>query len=155
LRHHARCGGSNRPTKGRRDHSDQSKEHHLRGRCRARGERHRQPWCISQRCRGATGAVPGLAIRSPMTSRERYSSPLAERYASRAMLELWSPQTRHTTWRELWLALAESEHELGVPIPDEAIAQMRAHLTDIDFDAVADYEKRFRHDVMAHIHAFG
>jgi adenylosuccinate lyase len=90
-----------------------------------------------------------------MTPRDRYSSPLAERYASRAMLELWSPQTRHTTWRELWLALAESERELGVPIPDEAIAQMRAHLTDIDFDAVAGYEKRFRHDVMAHIHAFG
>jgi len=90
-----------------------------------------------------------------MTPRDRYSSPLAERYASRAMLELWSPQTRHATWRELWLALAESERELGVPIPDEAIEQMRAHLTDIDFDAVADYEKRFRHDVMAHIHAFG
>jgi len=90
-----------------------------------------------------------------MTARERYSSPLAERYASRAMLELWSPQRRHSTWRELWLALAESEHELGVPIPEDAIAQMRAHLTDIDFDAVADYEKRFRHDVMAHVHAFG
>jgi adenylosuccinate lyase len=90
-----------------------------------------------------------------MRARDRYSSPLAERYASRAMLELWSPQRRHETWRELWLALAESEHELGVPIPEEAIGQMRAHLTDIDFDAVADYEKRFRHDVMAHIHAFG
>jgi adenylosuccinate lyase len=85
----------------------------------------------------------------------RYSSPLAERYASRAMLELWSASTRHGLWRRLWLALAESEKELGVDIPDEAIRQMRAHLDDIDFDAVATYEKRFRHDVMAHVHAFG
>ncbi|HET7612356.1 MAG TPA: adenylosuccinate lyase [Gemmatimonadaceae bacterium] len=86
---------------------------------------------------------------------DRYSSPLAERYASKAMLELWSPATRHGLWRRLWLALAESERELGVPIPDEAIAQMRAHLDKIDFGAVAAYEKRFRHDVMAHVHAFG
>jgi adenylosuccinate lyase len=90
-----------------------------------------------------------------MTTHDRYSSPLAERYASKAMLELWSPQTRHGLWRRLWLALAESERQLGVPIPDEALAQMRAHLDDIDFDAVAVYEKRFRHDVMAHVHAFG
>jgi adenylosuccinate lyase len=80
---------------------------------------------------------------------------LAERYASKAMLELWSPATRHGLWRRLWLALAESERELGVPIPDDAIAQMRAHLDKIDFGAVAAYEKRFRHDVMAHVHAFG
>ncbi len=90
-----------------------------------------------------------------MTAHDRYSSPLAERYASKAMLELWSPQTRHGYWRRLWLALAEAEKELGVPIPDEAIAQMRANLNNIDFDAVAAYEKRFRHDVMAHVHAFG
>jgi adenylosuccinate lyase len=83
-----------------------------------------------------------------------YSSPLAERYASRAMLELWSPATRHGLWRRLWLALAEGERELGVAIPDEAIQQMRANLDKIDFDAVAAYEKRFRHDVMAHVHAF-
>ncbi|HEX2602444.1 MAG TPA: adenylosuccinate lyase [Gemmatimonadaceae bacterium] len=86
---------------------------------------------------------------------DRYTSPLAERYASKAMLELWSPATRHGLWRRLWLALAESERELGVPIPDDAIAQMRAHLDKIDFGAVAAYEKRFRHDVMAHVHAFG
>ena len=71
------------------------------------------------------------------------------------MLELWSPAMRHGLWRELWLALAEAEQELGVPIPDEAIVQMRAHLSDIDFDVVAAYERRFRHDVMAHVHAFG
>src|SRR3954466_3325439 len=71
------------------------------------------------------------------------------------MLELWSPATRHGLWRRLWLALAEAEKELGVPIPDEAIGQMRANLDKIDFGAVAAYEKRFRHDVMAHVHAFG
>ncbi len=71
------------------------------------------------------------------------------------MLELWSPATRHGLWRRLWLALAEGERELGVAIPDEAVRQMRANLDKIDFDAVAAYEKRFRHDVMAHVHAFG
>src|SRR4051812_9704712 len=90
-----------------------------------------------------------------MTVHDRYSSPLAERYASKAMLELWSPQMRHGLWRRLWLALAEAEQRLGYPIPPEAIAQMRAHLDDIDFTAVAAYERRFRHDVMAHVHAFG
>ena len=90
-----------------------------------------------------------------MTAHDRYSSPLAERYASRAMLELWSPQMRHGLWRRLWLALAESEQQLGVPIPDDALSQMRAHLDDIDFEKVAVYERRFRHDVMAHVHAFG
>ncbi len=71
------------------------------------------------------------------------------------MLELWSPAVRHGLWRRLWLALAEAEKELGFQIPDEAIAQMRGNLDNIDFDAVASYEKRFRHDVMAHVHAFG
>jgi len=70
------------------------------------------------------------------------------------MLEMWSPDTRHGLWRRLWLALAEAERELGIPIPDEAIRQMRANLDKIDFKAVAAYEKRFRHDVMAHVHAF-
>ena len=71
------------------------------------------------------------------------------------MLELWSPSRRYGLWRRLWLALAEGERSLGVVIPDEALAQMRAHLDDIDFDAVAKYEKEFRHDVMAHVYAFG
>ncbi|MEO8910866.1 MAG: adenylosuccinate lyase [Gemmatimonadaceae bacterium] len=90
-----------------------------------------------------------------MTDSSRYSSPLAERYASTAMLELWSPATRYGLWRRLWLALAESEQELGVAIPETALRQMRANLDNIDFDAIAGYEKRFRHDVMAHVHAFG
>ena len=71
------------------------------------------------------------------------------------MLELWSPAKRYGLWRRLWLALAEAQRELGVDIPDDAIRQMRANLDHIDFAAVAAYEKRFRHDVMAHVHAFG
>ena len=90
-----------------------------------------------------------------MSSHQTYSSPLSERYASKAMLQLWSPQTRHGLWRRLWLALAEAERDLGVDVPAAAIDDMRAHLDDIDFGAVASYEKRFRHDVMAHVHAFG
>ena len=89
-----------------------------------------------------------------MSTTDRYSSPLAERFASKAMLELWSPRTRHGLWRRLWLALAEAQRELGVDVPAEAIEQMQAHLDDIDFTAVAAYERRFRHDVMAHVHAF-
>jgi adenylosuccinate lyase len=85
----------------------------------------------------------------------QYSSPLAERYASSEMLRLWSPATRYGLWRQLWLALAEAEQALGYPIPNEAIEQMRRHLGDVDFTAVAAYERRFRHDVMAHVHAFG
>ena len=90
-----------------------------------------------------------------MTDHQRYSSPLSDRYASREMLELWSPQTRYGLWRQLWLALAEAERELGADIPAEAIAEMKAHLADIDFGVVASYEKKHRHDVMAHVHAFG
>lgn len=86
---------------------------------------------------------------------DRYRSPLAERYASAAMLSLFSPQTRHGLWRRLWVALAEGERDLGVAIPEAAITQMREHLDDIDFAKVAEYEARFRHDVMAHVHAFG
>ena len=84
-----------------------------------------------------------------------YTSPLGARYASSTMLELWSAQARHQLWRELWVALAEGERELGVDIPEEAIRQMRENVAKIDFAAVAEYERRFRHDVMAHVHAFG
>jgi adenylosuccinate lyase len=86
---------------------------------------------------------------------DSYSSPLAERYASEAMLALWSAQARYGLWRRLWVALAESERELGVAIPESAIAQMRAAVDNINFGAVAGYEKKLRHDVMAHVHAFG
>ncbi|HXY31858.1 MAG TPA: adenylosuccinate lyase [Gemmatimonadaceae bacterium] len=90
-----------------------------------------------------------------MTDPTRFASPLSERYASRAMLELWSSQRRHSQWRRLWLALAEAERELGVAeVTEEGLAQMRAHLDDIDFPAAAAFERRFRHDVVAHIETF-
>ncbi len=90
-----------------------------------------------------------------MTERDSYSSPLAERYASGEMLALWSPQRRHATWRRIWLALARAEYELGADIPAAALAEMERHLDDIDFARVADYERHTRHDVMAHVKAFG
>ncbi len=86
---------------------------------------------------------------------DRWRSPLGTRYASPAMQILWGESHRVGLWRRLWLALAEAERELGLDIPDEALAQMRAHLDDVDLTAAARYERRFRHDVMAHIHAFG
>lgn len=90
-----------------------------------------------------------------MTDTATWSSPLAERYASAAMLQLWSPASRYGLWRRLWLALADAERSLGADIPEAALVDMRSHLDDIDFASVAAYEKRFRHDVMAHVHAFG
>ena len=71
------------------------------------------------------------------------------------MQRLWGAQTRIGLWRRLWIALAEAERELGLAIPDEALAQMRAHADDVDFARAAEYEARLRHDVMAHVHAFG
>lgn len=86
---------------------------------------------------------------------DRYVHPLADRYASREMQVIFSPGHRFGSWRRLWLALAEAEQELGLPISDEALAQMRAGLDELDLEKAAEYEKRFRHDVMAHVHLFG
>jgi adenylosuccinate lyase len=86
---------------------------------------------------------------------DRYESALATRYASEEMRRLFSARHRAITWRRLWVALAEAQKELGVPIRTEQLEAMRAGLERIDFDAVARYEARFRHDVMAHVHAFG
>lgn len=90
-----------------------------------------------------------------MSERNTYESPLASRNASPQMQAIWSPQRKFSTWRRLWLALAESEKELGLDIPDAALAELREHLDDIDFDTAAKYEKKLRHDVMAHVHALG
>lgn len=86
---------------------------------------------------------------------DRYTHPLADRYASREMQAIFSPGHRFGTWRRLWLALAEAEQELGLPISDEALRQMRAGLDDLDLEKAAEFERRFRHDVMAHVHLFG
>lgn len=88
-------------------------------------------------------------------SHDTYSNPLISRYASREMSQLWSPQRRHATWRRLWVALAESEKELGLNISDEQISQLKANIDNIDFEAAAKYERDLRHDVMAHVHAYG
>ncbi len=85
----------------------------------------------------------------------RWQSPLGGRYASAAMQELWSEPRRIGLWRRLWLALAEAQQELGLAIPEPALGAMRAHLDDADLEAAAAFERRFRHDVMAHVHAFG
>ena len=87
-----------------------------------------------------------------MNEFERYDSPLGTRYASPAMQRLFGPQARIGLWRTLWIALAEAEREVGLAIPAEAIAEMRRHVDDIDFARAAEYEHRFRHDVLAHVH---
>lgn len=84
-----------------------------------------------------------------------YESPFSARYASQYMTSLFSAQTRIETWRRLWVELARAESELGLPITSEQVAELEAHTTDIDFDYAAEKEKEFRHDVMAHIHAYG
>lgn len=84
-----------------------------------------------------------------------YENPLCARYASRTMQHIFSPDFKFSTWRRLWIALAESEKELGLPITDEQLDEMRAHIDDIDYDKAAAYESRLRHDVMAHIHTYG
>ncbi|MHB8968977.1 MAG: adenylosuccinate lyase [Pirellulaceae bacterium] len=88
-------------------------------------------------------------------SHERYENPLIARYASPAMARLWGDQRKFSTWRRLWVALAESEQELGLDIRDEQIEEMRRAVDLIDFEAANRYERELRHDVMAHIHAFG
>lgn len=84
-----------------------------------------------------------------------WESPLSSRYASPPMQALWSERRRIGLWRRLWLALMEGERELGLDIPAEASAQLRAHLDDVDLARAAEHERRLRHDVMAHIHALG
>jgi len=84
-----------------------------------------------------------------------YVSPLAARNASPQMQAIWSPRNKFTTWRRLWLALAEAEAELGLKITDAQLDELRAHLDDIDYSKAAEYEKKLRHDVMAHVHTLG
>ena len=90
-----------------------------------------------------------------MNAYEVYDNPLIVRYASRRMASTWSPQAKFTTWRKLWVALAECERELGLKIEQSQIDALRAGVDSIDFAAAETYERRFRHDVMAHIHAYG
>ena len=84
-----------------------------------------------------------------------YENPLCSRYASKEMQYIFSPDFKFSTWRRLWVALAESEQELGLPITDEQIRELRAHITDIDYDYAAAREHEVRHDVMAHVLTYG
>ena len=84
-----------------------------------------------------------------------YETPLNSRYASPEMQYIFSPDRKFTTWRKLWVALAESEMELGLPITREQVDELKAHVDDIDYDAARRHEERVRHDVMAHVHAYG
>ena len=87
--------------------------------------------------------------------KDTYENPLITRYASKEMARVFSDDNRFTTWRKLWIALAEGEKKLGLDITDEQIAQMKAHVSDINYDVAAAREKEVRHDVMAHVYAFG
>lgn len=86
---------------------------------------------------------------------DRYVSPLSERYASKEMQYIFSPEKKFKTWRKLWIALAETEKELGLNITDEQIEELKAHADDINFDVAKEREKQVRHDVMSHVYAYG
>ena len=94
-------------------------------------------------------------MSDPNEAYERYESPLAARYAGPEMQRLLAPAEKFRTWRRIWIALAEAEKELGLPITDEQIRQMRAHAADVNFARAEALERDLRHDVMAHVHAFG
>ncbi len=89
-----------------------------------------------------------------MFDASRYSNPLVDRYASASMVSLWSPQKKFSTWRKLWIALAESEMELGLDISEDQVLQLKNSVDDIDFERAASFERELRHDVMAHVHTW-
>ena len=88
-------------------------------------------------------------------AKNTYETPLNSRYASREMQYIFSPDRKFITWRKLWVALAESEMELGLPVAQAQVDELKAHIDDIDYEAARQYEERVRHDVMAHVHAYG
>ena len=86
---------------------------------------------------------------------DRYQSPLSERYASKEMQYIFSPDMKFRTWRKLWIALAETEKELGLPITEEQIEELKAHADDNNYEVAKEREKLVRHDVMSHVYAYG
>ncbi len=90
-----------------------------------------------------------------MDKKEFYESPLCSRYAGDEMKRIFSPDRKFSTWRKLWVALAEAESELGIPITKEQVEELRDNIYNIDYAAAARYEKEVRHDVMAHVKAYG
>ena len=87
--------------------------------------------------------------------KDTYESPLSARYASKEMKYIFSPDKKFRTWRKLWIALAESEKELGLPITQEQIDELKAHADDINYEVAQEREKIVRHDVMSHVYAYG
>ena len=87
--------------------------------------------------------------------KDQYESPLASRYASEEMLYIFSPDKKFSTWRRLWVALARAEMELGLPVTQAQVSELEAHITDIDYETAAKFERELRHDVMAHVHTYG
>lgn len=100
---------------------------------------------------GSEASAPRMEAK-PHT---KYEHPLVERYATKEMSYLWSPEKKFSTWRALWIALAQAEHEMGLPVTQEQVAAMKANQFNIDYEVAAKYESKFRHDVMGHVHAFG
>ncbi len=90
-----------------------------------------------------------------LMAHDQYENPLITRYASAEMSGLWSAQRKFETWRRMWIALAEAEQELGLPISEDQLQELRQHVDQIDFEKAATYERQLRHDVMAHIHTYG
>ncbi|MCI8361194.1 MAG: adenylosuccinate lyase, partial [Clostridiales bacterium] len=86
---------------------------------------------------------------------DTYQSPLCSRYASPEMQRLFGSDMKFTTWRRLWVALAEAEKELGLPITDQQLDELKAHVEDINYDVAIAREKEVRHDVMSHVYAYG
>jgi adenylosuccinate lyase len=104
----------------------------------------------------AAARFRSTAADAPLDAAEmQYDNPLVGRYASAEMSAVWSPQTKFRTWRRLWVALARAQQELGLAISDAQLAELEAHVELVDLERAAQYEKRFRHDVMAHVHAYG
>jgi adenylosuccinate lyase len=99
--------------------------------------------------------ISDLSRKGFLLNHDQYQNPLISRYASKDLVRLWSPQSIHSTWRKLWVALAEAEQELGLAITSDQIAQLRAAVETIDFAKAAQFERELRHDVMAHVHAYG
>ena len=86
---------------------------------------------------------------------DKYLSPLSERYASEEMQYIFSPDKKFRTWRRLWIALAETEKELGLPVTQEQIDELKEHQDDINYEVARQREKEVRHDVMSHVYAYG
>ena len=89
------------------------------------------------------------------TMTDRYQSPLSERYASKEMQYIFSPDMKFKTWRKLWIALAQTEKELGLSITEEQIEELKAHQDDINYEVAKEREALVRHDVMSHVYAYG